>query len=277
MITQRDGFTLVELLVVITVIVILLALLTPALDKAIYQAELAACGARTRTIAAGAVVYASDSKRSYPYRPMVDGEIWNCYMLFINTGQVGPVTTGRILDDRPLLKTIFPINQTLQCPLAPKEVDLADNQSQTRVFASYAMWFGVRYPARSDVKLLPKRGMKKLGDRLTWSFGGNEYRFNLLAGDVDLLTVQTYSSPLSQSSHPDADGKMFEDVQENATNTFALWRMNDPKRGMIDTNFATDDLSVSRSRNVTYEDERMSRIPFPVQAYPDIYAQVPKP
>ena len=49
----RNGFTLVELLVVITIIVILLALLAPALDKAIYQAELAVCGTRVRAIATG--------------------------------------------------------------------------------------------------------------------------------------------------------------------------------------------------------------------------------
>ena len=34
------AFTLVELLVVITIIVILLALLTPAMDRAVYHAEM---------------------------------------------------------------------------------------------------------------------------------------------------------------------------------------------------------------------------------------------
>ena len=44
----KSAFTLIELLVVVTIIVVLLAMLTPALDKAIYQAELAVCGAHKK-------------------------------------------------------------------------------------------------------------------------------------------------------------------------------------------------------------------------------------
>ena len=40
---SKIAFTLVELLVVITIIVILLVLLAPAMDRAIYQADLLAC------------------------------------------------------------------------------------------------------------------------------------------------------------------------------------------------------------------------------------------
>ena len=42
----QSAFTLVELMVVITIIVLLLALMMPALDKAVYQAELASCMTR---------------------------------------------------------------------------------------------------------------------------------------------------------------------------------------------------------------------------------------
>src|SRR5207247_947120 len=63
---SRNGFTLVELLVVVVIIAILLSLLAPALDKAIYQAELAVCGANLHAIGAGASIYTMDYKKVYP-------------------------------------------------------------------------------------------------------------------------------------------------------------------------------------------------------------------
>jgi len=70
---RNSGFTLVELLVVITIIVILLALLTPAMDKAIYQAELAVCGAKLNGIAAGVTLCASANRRHYPHTGLAYG------------------------------------------------------------------------------------------------------------------------------------------------------------------------------------------------------------
>jgi prepilin-type N-terminal cleavage/methylation domain-containing protein len=60
------GFTLVELLVVITVIVVLLALLTPALDRAIEAGKRAVCGANMRSWALTSSQYALDHRKHLP-------------------------------------------------------------------------------------------------------------------------------------------------------------------------------------------------------------------
>ena len=71
---SKMGFTLVELLVVITIIVILLALLAPALDQAIYQAELAVCAARQDGLLTIFHAYAADEgRRKYPSGINQDG------------------------------------------------------------------------------------------------------------------------------------------------------------------------------------------------------------
>jgi len=66
--SNHCGFTLVELLVVITTIVVLLALLTPAMDKAIYRAEQVRCLANIKGQYTAITTYAFDNKRSYFYR-----------------------------------------------------------------------------------------------------------------------------------------------------------------------------------------------------------------
>ncbi len=59
---HSKGYTLIELLVVITIIAVMLALLSPAMDRAIYQAELAVCGANLHGIGLGIGVCAMDCK-----------------------------------------------------------------------------------------------------------------------------------------------------------------------------------------------------------------------
>lgn len=62
-IKATHGFSLIELLVVVTIIVVLLALLTPALDKAMEQAERAVCGANQRGVVSGAVMYGMENRK----------------------------------------------------------------------------------------------------------------------------------------------------------------------------------------------------------------------
>ena len=63
---RQDGFTIVELLVVITIIVVLLALLLPSLERAVQSAEIAVCLSNQHKIGLALHGYQTDHKRYYP-------------------------------------------------------------------------------------------------------------------------------------------------------------------------------------------------------------------
>lgn len=63
----RNGFTLVELLVVIGIIAVLIAILLPALNKARESARIVACLSNLRQLALGMNFYANDHKGDWPY------------------------------------------------------------------------------------------------------------------------------------------------------------------------------------------------------------------
>lgn len=64
---RRMGFTLVELLVVISIIVILMALLLPALAKARILALRTVCASNIRGLLLGCVEYAQQNQNNYPF------------------------------------------------------------------------------------------------------------------------------------------------------------------------------------------------------------------
>lgn len=62
---QYQAFTIIELMVVVTIIVVLLALMAPALDKAMTAAEKAVCASRLDAIGSTSAIYAMENKREY--------------------------------------------------------------------------------------------------------------------------------------------------------------------------------------------------------------------
>jgi prepilin-type N-terminal cleavage/methylation domain-containing protein len=249
------GFTLVELLVVVTIVVVLLALLAPALDKAIYQAELVRCGAQQKGVANGANIYAVDFNRSYPDRQV------------FNRLKEQPLTLAQNAnrgqaDDRPMLRTHLDLRGLIEplsgsYPIAPEET-----AGYSWVFSGFELWFSAGYPNHP--------WMQKLGQRFSWTDDfnyspGRRLGFKVLVSDFDFVG----SDDRNICGHPDADGIMAPLQSHGPGNFFTRWEdagENGRVRGPVDLNYAYADGSVLQLSSVEVNDERIAAVPYMVDA-----------
>lgn len=267
---RHGAFTLVELLVTITIIAVLLAMLTPAMDGAIYQAQLAVCSASLDSIATGATAYALTFQRKYPHRPGLNvtgkpdqlTDVW-----------AGGQAAG--FDDRPIIRDYITLD-ALNDPLCDKlRLDPDDtDENSAYVYSAVHLWYGFRYTTPGGA------GMMKLGDRLEWS-GVNQFNRDttwsgeLLAGDRDMVSQ---SEGGSHGSHPDGENKMRLVTLRNQTETpgtlglgldagfnyvFSRWQLNDDhRRGKLDLSYAFANGAVVRITHVPWdEEERVTSVP----------------
>jgi type II secretory pathway pseudopilin PulG len=264
-VTRRTGFTIVEILVVATIIVLLLALLAPALDRAVYQAELAMCAANQRAIAHVALIYAGEHRRAYPHRPGVHGSAqWRPPLLY-----------DTLFDDRPLLQSYMNVNETLSDPLSTK-MDLEGSDADSWVFANYDLWFGWQYRGETAAY----QGMFRLGDRFAYDNLAGVWAFPLLAGDINTTDLGRTDSNTVFGNHPDfhkmipqswQNGQAFS-ATDNAAGasvgaaplsgkwTYSWWiSWGDPRRAQIDLNFAFDDGGVHRYAQVSWREGQEHR------------------
>lgn len=229
-------------MVVVTIIVVLLALLVPAMDRAIYQAELAVCAANLDAIGGGATIYALDHKRRYPLRLGVEDRNLGWQMRQFSDGLAN-------VDDRPIIRDHIPI-KTLQCPMS-EQIDLeprtnALGRVDGSYYAGYDLWYGWKYD-------LGGTGMMKLGDR--WGWDGR--RYDIVAGDFNLFHI---GNPYVISSHPDDEGKLV----VRATPGYTDWIRSDKlDRGLIDQNYVFADGSVARYAAVEMLDDGGRRTAVP--------------
>jgi len=113
---RRNGFTLVELLVVIGIIAVLISVLVPALARSRQQAEITRCAALLREVANASVMYANANKGGLP--PLRDHRGEGTYA-FANAGvlQVNDwsdnkelgANLGRLVATRCLGNAVLPV------------------------------------------------------------------------------------------------------------------------------------------------------------------------
>ena len=246
--SRNSGFTLLELLVVVTVIVVLVALLAPALDEAVYQAEQTQCAGQLKLFGTAVTASALERNRRYPAR----------YSRFqpIDLSQKD-LASGEIRDERDELREYLgtSLNAVLNCPMT-RPVDIDNSAEDSLAQTSYAMWYGWSTG-------LGERVMRKLGDN--WTFADGVYR--LLANDYELGNANSY-----YNGQPDRDGVLVPYVVQDAglvggwdKQTTSTWHTTiGTRRGPTDVNAVYTDASVDRVRTVRYheeEDDRMAFVP----------------
>jgi len=268
------AFTIVELLVVVTVIMVLLALLLPAMSRAVVQAQLVVCQASNlRTIAEACNLYATDNQRTYPNnRP--ENYAWDA--LFLKHPNAN-------YDLRPLFRPYIPLPDPLMIfsdPLAG-QIDFSDeantaNGGNVHIYANYRIYSGWGV---GDIPGYQRgyRKLRRMGDAFEFddddcnSSAPIRYRFPILATDIE----QTGYHGWTTSSHPDQLGlsrfvryqnepqqpTLFSAMGFGFHQTISFWEIvGEIQAKDVVANYAYTDGSVIRYSNVKYDDPRMAKV-----------------
>jgi prepilin-type N-terminal cleavage/methylation domain-containing protein len=248
-----SAFTLVELLVVVSIIAVLTAMLIPAMEGAMYQVQLVKCGSNLKLIAAAGTVYASDNQNYYPHR---SNNFWDPLTLR------HPFATNGAYDMREQLKNYLPVDMFLD-PLCG-QVDLRPeaDTATTAVMSTYYVFFGWGVVDTQDGSVKGD-AMTQRGQRFSY----DNRRFNVVAADQD---EQNSSWPNVVTSHNGYNPKMvlrqFQNLNNQFTRTYwerRAWSgpQGRKSRGPVDNNYAYDDGSVTRRVGVLVNDDNMVRLP----------------
>jgi prepilin-type N-terminal cleavage/methylation domain-containing protein len=211
---MRSAFTLVELLVVITIIVVLLALLMPALGSAMYQASLAMCGSKLHVTQVGITSYAFDHKRFYPKRKML------AHGTDVDPIKITGANAAVDYDDRVPIKNHIQLTKSMVCPLQdPIDLEI-DPAEDTFVYTGHAFWWGWRFAPQG----LPRQGMDKIGDRMEFDVdpgpAAQIKSSSVIAAD-HLSTRREPNATFFYSTHPEKRRRQIQYYGQRGDNPWA--------------------------------------------------------
>ena len=157
----RTAFTLVELLVVIGIIVVLAAILLPALGAARERAKRAACLSNLRQIGAGMMMYANTFRGKYP-----NGNPRQTASSYTETNQVLTYLARQFLGSNAAV---------FHCPSdrdpVPERIETADYDLPNSARVSYEFYTVFWQP-----EFGPLLGRMKGGAPLAWDLDGGSKR-----------------------------------------------------------------------------------------------------
>ncbi len=251
------AFSLVEMLVVVSVIALLIALLLPGLASAKFAARLAVCKSNLRQIAVSHNAYASDSISWYPVHAPAGGRSTaDGYRLIIATGThptSSPMLASYLPSNDPSNPMVARYNKALQCPEGV--LNIAPVNNAIRFYNFYAnrinaqgsnqkpyydtnsdgSWAATRQYVVDESKLL-----QKIGDRMYCYGYSNAFGWSKVDGWYNFIA--------SDHSAHDASGITANHVRNGRgikESTRVIWTW-----GVVTNNFAFTDGSV---RDFTFD------------------------
>ncbi|MBI1368364.1 MAG: hypothetical protein GC162_06885 [Planctomycetes bacterium] len=182
------GFTLVELLVVTSIIMVLIAILLPALKSARYAANLTLCAARQRQVVQAGLVYATDNNTVFP--PTVptykhnNGPDTLSNPYYINYH--GDDNLGRYPAISKYIGSTLNDAEVLMCPMIPsRPADLNPRYWNSRThflkssFGIWWSWWGYKNQGWTGPMSLSSTSKLLTTDMLYWTgHQFHELRFN---------------------------------------------------------------------------------------------------
>ena len=186
-------FTLIEVLMVTTVLAILAAVLLPALAAARQHARLTVCAGNLRQLGLGLSLYAMESNDWYPRRAANEVARQQPQLLVAHLGRpTGP-------DDRALLATTLDLDATLQCPFSRLSGGHTLWDANEEVWGSYELWAGSEIVAGQR-----RSGLLRQGDRAEFTDANGTHCFDVLAADFERdWGAGLYGFFMLHTAHPD--------------------------------------------------------------------------
>ena len=232
---RNKCFTILELLIVITILLILIALLLPVLHKVKRKTKNTLCVSNMRQSALAILSYAKNNNNYYPRRS-VDSSYWSTRELIRYNNS----------DDRTLLEDYVDNWKVMNCSFTEPSHQAVKDSNSSNIHFSYEMYFGSYIRTYA-----PESGLLKIGDTATY----NNNDFSILIADHDLVRKGRYW----RSAHPDYSPQILTYKSVDTDNLFCVrWRIAEGNvRSYVDRSFLRDDGSVFSLTELEPADDRL--------------------